>query len=173
MTGSVVDDTIGGSSCLISVLLTFNTMLNLCHSLTFLWICFLRFRLSLHFPGVLWLFVCRMFAVFRRSIVFLVFVSSLLCQVSRSDISRIIFLISTNGSDVSCRKLTVCTSLSFYLLFAIQLCSMIVGSAKLRKWSHIVSHKFHSIYLVYVILSWSFLGTLIIVTMICWCSSLT
>ena len=167
MAGSVVDDTIGGSSCLISILLTFNTMLNLCHPLTFLLICFLRLRLSLHYPGVLWLFVRLEITVFPRSTVLLVFANSLSCQVSRSDILRIISPISMNGSLVIYRKLTVCSSLSFYLFFAIQLCSMIVGSAKYRKWSNIGTHKFHSIYLVYMILSWSFLGALIIVTMIC------
>ncbi|KNB43634.1 hypothetical protein JH06_4115 [Blastocystis sp. subtype 4] len=148
MAGSVVDDTIGGSSCLISILLTFNTMLNLCHPLTFLLICFLRLRLSLHYPGVLWLLInctigiCQFFVM-----------SSFTFRHFKNNISH--------------KKLTVCSSLSFYLFFAIQLCSMIVGSAKYRKWSNIGTHKFHSIYLVYMILSWSFLGALIIVTMIC------
>ena len=70
------------------------------------------------------------------------------------------------------RRLTICCTVSFFLLFGIQIASMIVGSVKLRHWSRIPVAKFHSVYLVYMILSWSFLAVLIIATMICMSSLL-
>lgn len=52
---NVVDT--GSSSCTISIMLTFNAVLNLCFPLSFLWICFQRLKLKLSYPGTLWIFV--------------------------------------------------------------------------------------------------------------------
>ena len=65
------------------------------------------------------------------------------------------------------RRLTICCTVSFFLLFAIQIASMVVGSIKFNHWSHASQTKFHSVYLVYMVLSWSFLAALSIVTMVC------
>ena len=55
MEANVVDT--GSSSCTISIMLTFNAVLNLCFPLSFLWICFQRLKFKLSYPGALWIFV--------------------------------------------------------------------------------------------------------------------
>lgn len=48
-----------------------------------------------------------------------------------------------------------------------QLASLIVGSAMFKKWSHASPSGFHATYLVYLILSWCFYGSLLIVILVC------
>lgn len=52
------------SWCIISLMVTFNVVLNLCHALSFLWICFLRLKARLSNPGALWILVRCGFAYF-------------------------------------------------------------------------------------------------------------
>lgn len=65
------------------------------------------------------------------------------------------------------RRLSLVNTISFYCLFAMQIVSMIIGSVKFHVWSNQPLHSFHSVYLVYFILCWCFLGMLLIVTLVC------
>ena len=74
-----------------------------------------------------------------------------------------------------CRSLTVFSAISFYSLLALQVASLVVGSAKLPSWSLAPVSGLRVTYLVYLILSWSFLGILLIALLVClyvstqWC----
>ena len=50
-------ETIRGNSCLISLMITFNAVVNLCSPIAFLWICFMKFKFHLKKPGPVWIFV--------------------------------------------------------------------------------------------------------------------
>lgn len=65
------------------------------------------------------------------------------------------------------RGLTVCTTVSFFFLLAMQTASMVVGSAFFKTWTQPPIPRLKVTYLIYMVISWSFLASLLIVVLVC------
>ena len=160
------------SWCLISLMVTFNAVVNQRDALCFLWVCFLRLKVSIKIHGALWIFVYCRFYVFMQincwiDIIQFFVMLNFTFRHFNSTIPRKLLLLQC----FIVRALTICSSLSFGIMLCLQLASLIVGSAKLRSWGHCTIQAFRPTYLVYIILSWCFLGALLIVILVCMCIS--